>query len=188
MLLAVAAFVSVAQGCGREPASAYSLDVACATLPPDDEALGRWLRAQDGTRTPTVTRAGGEVRVRFGSDRPPSPAAIRDVLRECDRLGYAGRTYYGGTLSDRSQRGTDWWTFWVEYTDLPADDDAVMAWLAGRPGVSQSTVRREGRVVVFEFVLASPQSPTALADITKKCQELGYGGQAGHITAHGRYK
>jgi len=170
------------------PRATYSLEVIYATLPADDDALGRSLRDHDGWRDGTVTRSGKQITVRFNSDQPPSPATLREVLTECDHLGYGGRVHYRGIFSDRSQHGTNWETFWVEFADLPTNDGAVTKWLAGQPGVSRPTVWREGKVIAFECELASPPPPTILADITKKCEQLGYGGQAGHITAFGRYK
>jgi hypothetical protein len=186
-LLALSAGLMAVQGCGRDPPATYSLDATYATLPPDDGALGEWLRGRDGWRDAAVARAGNRVTVRFAADRPPSPAALRDVLGEFDRLGYAGRTHYLGTLSDRSQRGTSWQTLWAEYAELPADDGAIAAWLGGQPGVREPAVRREGKVVVFEFEAVSPP-PTILADITRQCGQLGYRGEAGTISAFGRYK
>jgi hypothetical protein len=187
-LLAIATGVIATPGCGRESAATYSLDSIYATLPSDDEALGRWLRGHDGWRDATVTRGASEFQVRFGSDQPPSPAAIREVLAECERLGYTGRTHYRGTFSDRSQRGTNWQTLWVEYADLPADDGAITAWLGDQSDVGQPAVRREGKVVVFEFEIGSPPRPTLLADLVRQCGQLGYRGEAGTISAFGRYK
>ena len=170
------------------PRGTYSLEVTYATLPPDDDALGRSLRGHDGWRDGTVTRSGNLITVQFSSDQPPSPATLREVLGECDRLGYGGRAHYRGGFFDRSQRGTSWQTFWVEYADLPANDEAVTKWLAGQPGVSRPTVWREGKVMAFEFELASPPPPTILADIMKKCEEGGYQGRVGYVSAFGRYR
>ena len=187
-LLVAAAAALAAPGCGGDPPATYSLDATYAALPPDDEALGRWVRGHDGWHDATVARAGNSVSVRFAADRPPSPAALREVLGECDRLGYGGRTHYGGTYSDRSQRGTGWQTLWVEYAELPAEDGAIAGWLGGQAGVRQPAVRREGQVVVFEFELSSPPPATLLADISRQCGQLGYRGEAGTISAFGRYK
>jgi hypothetical protein len=186
-LLALFAGLMTGQGCGRDPPATYSLDATYTTLPPDDGALGEWLRGRDGWRDASVARAGNRVTVRFAGVGPPSPVAHWDVLAECDRLGYACRTNYLGTFSDRSQRGTSLQTLWAEYAELPADDGAMAVWLGGQPGVRQPAVRREGKVVVFEFEADSPP-PTILADITRQCGQLGYRGQAGTISAFGRYK
>jgi hypothetical protein len=133
-----------------------------------------------------VARAGNRITVRFTADLPPSPTALRELLGECDRLGYSGRTRYQGTFSDRSQRGTNWQTLWAEYADLPADDGAIVAWLGGQAAVRQPAVRREGKVVVFEFELGSPPPPTILADIIRQCGQVGYREEAGIISAFGR--
>jgi hypothetical protein len=172
----------------RPRRATFSLKVFCTTLPADDDALSRFLKGHDGWRDVTVTRSGTAVKVQFSADQPPSPATLREVLAECDRLAYGGRTQYRGSFSDHSQQGADWQTFWVEFADLPADDTAITTWLAGQAGVRQPTVRREGKFVVFEFQLASPPPPTILADIVKNCDQLGYGRAAGHISAFGRYQ
>jgi hypothetical protein len=169
------------------PAVAYTIAVTCPTLPPDDGALKQWLHDHAGWRDVSVTRDAGKISIRFGTDQGPQPALFRELLAHCDRLGYEKRSSYDGSLVDRSQQGTNWHTFWVEYSALPDDDAAIGAWLAAQPNVSQSTVARDGKIVSFEFMLASPE-PTILANITRKCGESGYQGQVGFVHAFGRYR
>jgi hypothetical protein len=169
------------------PAAGYSLDLTYTHLPRDDRAITRWIKEQAGWRDVKVSRYGNKVALQFAVDRAPRPTALHEIMNECKRLGYEGRTIYRGTLTDRAQPGTSWHTFWVEFKELPGDDGAVSAWLAARPKVSQTTVSRDGKTVAFEFLLASPPPPDLLGEIVKKCEEVGYEGRQGYIHAFGRY-
>ena len=169
------------------PAATYELSATYTNLPGDDEAIAHWLKIHPEWRDVSVSRNANTVTLQFGDDHP-KPAIFHDLMSECEHLGYSSSLSYRGTLRDRSQRGTNWYTFWVEYAELPVDDTAVSAWLAAQPGTSQTTVSRQGNIVSFEFCLASPPPPTILGDITRACERIGYHGRKGYISAFGRYR
>jgi hypothetical protein len=141
------------------PAATYLLDVTYTNLPPNDEAIGKWLKNHSGWRNVNVARNGNKISFKFGTEQGPKPTTFRDLMSECERLGYQSRSAYSGTLVDRSQRGTNWQTFYVEYTTLPGDDQDIAAWLTAQSTVSDPTVSRDGEVVSFKFELTSPPPP-----------------------------
>lgn len=167
---------------------AYSLDILYAALPASDDALVQLLRHHAGYRDARVSRVGTRISVQLDTYEPSSPATLRYVLQRCDSLGYRGRVHYTATMTNRSQRGTTWHTFWVEYSQLPPDDTAFTSWLARQPGISQPTAWRDGQTLVLQFDIGSTAPPTILADILKAGEQFGYRGETGNLSAFGRYK
>lgn len=170
------------------PRADYEVELTCTSLPADDSQFESWLFDHPGWRHPTVSRYGNKVSIRFADEQPADPKVLWDLVGACDRLGYKVRPPYVGTMTDRSQRGTDWHAFWVQYGQLPPDDTAAAAWLASQTQVSRATAARHGDTVLFQFQLASPPPPAILAEIVQKCGELGYQEQKGSISAFGKYQ
>jgi hypothetical protein len=166
---------------------AYSLDVMYSVVPASDDALLQWLRDHATWRNARVIRNANRISIQWDTSEPSSPQTMRQVLGECDRLGYRGRIHYMGTMTNRSQRGTSWHTFWVEYAQMPPDDMGITDWLARQPQVGQPHAWRDGQVIVFQFSTALSSSPTILADILKACEQFGYRVEAGNLSAFGRY-
>ena len=71
---------------------AYSVQVECESLPPDDEPLELWLKSQPGVFGTHVSREGKTMKVSWGMGqylfprRPPTPN-LRAAL---EQFGYGG--------------------------------------------------------------------------------------------------
>lgn len=164
-----------------------TLEVVCSAFPAKDDGLSASLQSMPGVQNAQVSRGDHRVYVQFSAPSV-SRSMVQQVLAECERQGYAGPLHYKGEIFDRRQRGTFWNTFWMEYTDLPKDDNALLKWLAAQPGVSQPTVRREHSAVHMQFLLATPSPPYIYLNILKEAQTLGYEGEAGYVHAFGRFE
>jgi hypothetical protein len=64
------------------------------------------------------------------------------------------------------------WTYTLEFTGLPAEDDALQAWLQAQPGVRNATVGRAGPTVTVAFEVGAATPP----DVVAQTQVLGYTG------------
>jgi hypothetical protein len=58
-----------------------------------------------------------------------------------------------GWLAYRVTTARNVYTHRLRYTTLPADDEALSAWLQAQPGVVTSSVTREGDAVVVTFTM-----------------------------------
>ena len=138
-------------------------------------------------RDVSARRLDRQVSFSFRTDAPPAPNLLLELMGECERLGYEKRLYYKGQLFDHSQRGTNHQTIWVEFVTLPDNDEVMARWLSATSGISASRIRRNGRIVAFDYDLASPPPPFIMGDILNQCRSSGYGGQKGVIEVFGRY-
>jgi hypothetical protein len=75
-------------------------------------------------------------------------------------------------------------TYWLEYATLPADDEALAAWLRSQPGVSAPSVTREGNTLVVQFKQRSLWMAGG-PNVVGEADRLGYSGlrrSSTHIT------
>ena len=76
-------------------------------------------------------------------------------------------------------------TYWLEYATLPADDEALAAWLRAQPGVTGASVTREGGTLVIGFTQSFLRGGLA-PDVFGEATRLGYDGlSSSTLTIHG---
>jgi hypothetical protein len=61
---------------------------------------------------------------------------------------------------------------------MPADDEAMMAWLRSQPGVRQATVSRDGDKLILVYIMAVP-SRGPMPEVLGAGEKFGYGGFGG---------
>ncbi len=80
-----------------------------------------------------------------------------------------------GWLGYRLTAATYAHTYRLEYATLPADDEALAAWLRSQPDVSAPSVTREGNALVVRFNRRSLRMAGG-PDVVGEAGRLGYGG------------
>lgn len=83
-----------------------------------------------------------------------------------------------GWVGYRLATATTRYTYRLAYATMPADDEALAAWLKGQPGVSRPSVAREGSTLVVEFTLRAARGGPA-PDVAAEAGRLGYSGLSG---------
>jgi hypothetical protein len=80
-----------------------------------------------------------------------------------------------GWVGYRAATATATYAYRLTYAAMPADDEALAAWLRAQPGVSAPSVAREGDALVVRFA-RSAFSSGAGPDVTGEAERLGYTG------------
>ena len=80
-----------------------------------------------------------------------------------------------GWLAFRVSTARNVYTHTLTYTTLPADDDALSAWLQDQPGVLTPSIEREGDAVVVTFTMWA-LTLGAGPDVKGQADRLGYAG------------
>ena len=88
-------------------------------------------------------------------------------------LGWLGYTIYSAATA------TDTFTYRMDFTALPASDDALHDWLASQPGITSVSVRREGLTVVAEYTSSGDGGQPQL-DPFRQMEQFGYSGLKGY--------
>lgn len=90
-------------------------------------------------------------------------------------LGWCGYLVYRAATQIKTS------TFRIVYKTMPAEDEAMTAWLRSQPGVKQATVSRDGDTLILVFVMAA-SSRDPEPEILPAGEKFGYGGWGGTAT------
>jgi hypothetical protein len=90
-----------------------------------------------------------------------------------------------GWLGYKVATATTVYGFRLTYATMPADDEALAAWLRAQPGVTGASVTREGGTLVIGFTQSFLRGGLA-PDVFGEATRLGYDGlSSSTLTIHG---
>ena len=144
-------------------------------LPADDAALEKWLKQHKQIENVKISRPPNRLTINFEiNQKQGGQGALFDLSKACQDLGYSGRP--GGlrvSCLTQPKKAQDFRHFGLSFPRDLENDKAITEWLKSQPAVNKVKVKRDGKLVVFEFESIDPPNPTILGDILRQCEKNG---------------